>query len=93
MNRSSSFGKALRVTRRARNFPQEEFAAISGRTYISALERGLKQPTLTKVDALARLMRVHPLTLLALSYVSRHSLVEVKRALDQVLREVEELGL
>ena len=42
---------------------------VSSRTYISALERGLKQPTLRKVDQLATVLGLHPLTLLTLSYV------------------------
>jgi len=40
---ASSFGRALRYARRARGLPQEEFDAVSSRTYISAIERGLKR--------------------------------------------------
>lgn len=36
---------------------------------MSALERGLKSPTLPKVDDLAAVMGLHPLTLLVLSYL------------------------
>lgn len=64
----SSFSQALQRVRRARGVTQEEFDLISSRTYISALERGIKQPTLAKVDSLAEVMNVHPLTLLAFSY-------------------------
>ncbi|KAF1043300.1 MAG: hypothetical protein GAK38_04027 [Xylophilus sp.] len=35
---------------------------------MSSLERGLKNPTLSKVDELCEIMQVHPLTLLALTY-------------------------
>lgn len=35
---------------------------------MSSLERGLKNPTLSKVDELCEVMQVHPLTLLALAY-------------------------
>jgi transcriptional regulator with XRE-family HTH domain len=35
---------------------------------MSSLERGLKNPTLSKVDELCEVLQVHPLTLLALAY-------------------------
>lgn len=70
---------------------QEEFDTISSRTYISALERGLKQPTIAKVDALAGVLGLHPLTLLALSYGNKQSAADVRRLLDRVQQELEDL--
>lgn len=35
---------------------------------MSSLERGIKNPTLSKLDELCKVMQVHPLTLLALAY-------------------------
>ena len=89
---TSSFAKALRMARHARGVSQEEFDTISSRTYISALERGIKQPTITKVDALAAVLGLHPLTLLALSYADKHAGVEMKRLLDLVQAQLEELS-
>jgi transcriptional regulator with XRE-family HTH domain len=89
---TSSFAKALRMARHARGVSQEEFDTISSRTYISALERGIKQPTITKVDALAAVLGLHPLTLLALSYADKHTGVEMKRLLDLVQAQLEELS-
>lgn len=65
----ADFGRALRHVRTARGLPQEEFDLVSSRTYISALERGLKSPTLPKVGSLAAVLGVHPLTLIALAFV------------------------
>lgn len=90
---TSSFAKALRIARRARGVSQEAFDTISSRTYISALERGIKQPTIPKVDALAGILELHPLTLLALSYVSKPSAPDVRRLLETVQREIEGLAL
>jgi transcriptional regulator with XRE-family HTH domain len=87
----SNFAAALRTTRRARGIAQEEFDTISSRTYISALERGIKQPTVAKVDSLAELLSVHPLTLLTLSYASKRSVGDVRRLLEQVQDEIAEL--
>lgn len=78
----ATFAKALRRTRHARGLAQEVFDDVSSRTYISALERGLKHPTLPKVDALAKVLDVHPLTLLALSYSSTP--MEIEMLLDRV---------
>jgi transcriptional regulator with XRE-family HTH domain len=86
---SSSFGKALRAARRATGLAQEEFDQVSSRTYVSALERGIKQPTVPKVDALAKVLGLHPLTLLVLSYVERPVSGDVKRLLEQVQREAD----
>ncbi len=47
---------------------QEDFSSVSSRTYLSALERGLKSPTLDKIQDLCSVMKVHPVTLMALAY-------------------------
>ena len=70
---------------------QEQFDVVSSRTYISALERGLKQPTVAKVDALAGVLGLHPLTLLTLSYINEQSAAEARRLLERVQVEVDEL--
>ena len=64
---NAGFGRALKRARRTRGFTQEDFAEVSGRTYVSSLERGLKSPTIEKVAELADALDVHPLTLLALT--------------------------
>lgn len=69
MKTKSAFSKALKEIRHARGLTQEDFSDISSRTYISILERGLKSPTLDKVDDLSSVMKVHPMTLLALTYL------------------------
>jgi transcriptional regulator with XRE-family HTH domain len=58
------------MARSATGTSQEAFELVSSRTYVSALERGLKQPTVPKVDALARVLGIHPMSLLALAYLA-----------------------
>lgn len=89
----SSFPRALRAVRKARGLAQEQFDQISSRTYISTLERGLKDPTLGKVDALASVMAVHPLTLLALAYCAKPTAAEIERLFARVAAEAEGLEL
>lgn len=64
----NQFGLAMRAVRKARGLSQETFGLQSSRTYVSTLERGLKSPTLNKIDELAEVMGVHPITLLVLAY-------------------------
>jgi transcriptional regulator with XRE-family HTH domain len=62
------FGAGLQRARKSRGLTQEDFAVVSSRTYLSSLERGLKAPTITKIEELAAVIGVHPLALLALAY-------------------------
>lgn len=63
------FGAGLRQARESRGLTQEDFSLVSSRTYLSSLERGLKSPTISKLEALASVIGVHPLALLALAYL------------------------
>lgn len=63
-----SLPAALKLARKARGLSQEAFADVSSRTYMSTLERGMKNPTLNKLTAICQVLSVHPMTLLALSY-------------------------
>lgn len=68
MELQRAFGQALRGHRKAKGLSQESFTTISSRTYMSELERGLKNPTLAKIDELAQILGIHPLTLLVECY-------------------------
>jgi transcriptional regulator with XRE-family HTH domain len=63
------FGEGLRWARTSRGLTQEDFSTVSSRTYLSSLERGVKAPTITKIEQIASVVGVHPLTLLALAYL------------------------
>lgn len=60
MELKDAFGLALRQFRKSKELTQEDFSQISSRTYLSSLERGLKSPTLDKIDELSKLIGVHP---------------------------------
>lgn len=87
----NEFANAFRKIRRARGLTQEDFFDGSGRTYISELERGLKHPTLVKIDQLAGPLKLHPLTVLALSYSGKDSMAALDNLLAQVRQEAEVL--
>lgn len=81
------FGKALQRIRKAKGISQEAFALTSSRTYVSTLERGLKSPTLSKIDELAEVLGIHPLTLLIAAYSDQN-----KDVITKARKELEALN-
>ena len=84
----NSFPRALKTVRLARGLNQEAFDLVSSRTYVSSLERGIKVPTINKIDDIAAVLGVHPLTLLTLAYVRQSGLAAVDELLGKVRQEV-----
>lgn len=91
MDTRQAFGAALKSARRSRGLTQEDFAGVSGRTYLSMLERGLQSPTLDKIEEIASVLAVHPLAILCLTYMQRDS-VSVNKLLETVKADVEQLA-
>lgn len=62
-----TFGKVLRELREANHISQEKFAEYCDldRTYISLLERGKRQPTITTIFKLAKALNISPSKLIA----------------------------
>lgn len=87
-----NFGLALRALRKLQKVPQEALDRVSSRTYISSLERGLKSPTLDKVDAIANELQVHPLVLVAYTYLRQCTEAEQETILRQVQLQLLELS-
>lgn len=78
----------MKAVREIRGLTQEDFGLVSSRTYLSGLERGLKSPTLGKLEQIASVMQVHPLTLLALTYARTPSPEATAEVLDRVRQDV-----
>ncbi len=83
------FPDALKLARKACNVSQEAFGSVTSRTYVSALERGLKHPTLNKIDELASVLEIHPLTLVALSYFSDKNAITIESLMSNVSQELQ----
>ncbi|GFM69806.1 helix-turn-helix domain-containing protein [Pseudomonas capsici] len=73
MELSKAVGAALKEAREAKGLTQEDFVGVSGRSYLSEIERGLKSPTLEKLDQLATRIGIHPLELLISCYAIQTS--------------------
>ncbi|WP_441294767.1 helix-turn-helix domain-containing protein [Halotalea alkalilenta] len=59
MAEENSLGRAIKAIRKVRGLSQEAFSEVSSRTYLSSLERGVKNPTLPKLNELCQVMQVH----------------------------------
>lgn len=59
-NIGTIFGEVLRRHRSAKHLSQEELASLAGvdRTFISRLERGIRQPTMTTAIAIGHALGV-----------------------------------
>lgn len=68
MDIKQAFGLALKEIRLEKRLTQEDFSIVSSRTYLSMLERGLKSPTLEKIEDICSVLGVHPLILLEKCY-------------------------
>ena len=82
-----SLPAALKMARKARGLSQEAFSDVSSRTYVSTLERGMKNPTLSKIAVICRVLEIHPLTLLSLSYTGG-SIAEFDTLAARIRREI-----
>ena len=92
MKLSKAIGAALKEAREAKGLTQEDFVGVSGRTYLSEIERGLKSPTSEKLDQLATRIGIHPLELLVSCYAMQCSMSERELVdlLDERLRKAQD---
>ena len=91
MDIKRAFAQALVSQRKIRGCTQEDFTEVTSRSYMSELERGNKCPTLEKVEALASVLRMHPLALLVSSYMQKDDL-DLEAILSLVTEELSEIG-
>lgn len=87
-----ALASALKSIRTARGLTQEDFSNVSSRTYLSTLERGLKSPTIDKTQALAEVLSVHPLTLMALTFITAED-TSADKLLAKIKKELADLPL
>ena len=61
-----AFGRVLRNYRNKIKYSQERLSSESGldRTYISLLERGLRQPSLTSMLNIAKALKISPVEMM-----------------------------
>ena len=92
MKLREGLAEALRETRKQRELTQEDFSDVSSRTYLSTLERGMKSPTLDKLEEIASVMGIHPVALLTLAYCKIEK-VQAETFCKKIRLEVENISL
>ena len=67
-------GRALRRYRTAKGLSQEEFADLCGldRTYVSGIERGLRNPTVVVLERMAAVLGIQSTAFLDMSIENDH---------------------
>lgn len=88
MELGKAFGITLKRYRMRAGLSQEAFSTVSSRTYISTLERGLKNPTLDKVNDIASALSVHPLTLLTTYYLTLDNTLSIDDLIARIRSEL-----
>lgn len=90
MDFRDGLAQALQSIRKAQGLTQEDFADVSSRTYLSALERGLKSPTLEKINQISTVLGIHPLYLLSVAYANSEK-PKAATALETVVNQTRQL--
>lgn len=89
MELERAFGQALKFHRLRAGLSQEGFSLVSSRTYMSTLERGLKSPTLLKVNEIASVIGVHPLSILTSCYLLSDDSLTLEDLFSRIRQEVD----
>jgi len=55
------------------------------------MERGQKSPTLEKIDPLVKVLKIHPLTLLSLTYLQAGGIRNPESLIRRIRAELEEM--
>lgn len=91
MELKTAFGLALKKVRNRQQLTQEDFSETSSRTYLSTLERGIKSPTLEKVEQLSIVLEVHPLSVMVMAYLYKEDDQDLSSLLKSIENEVNTL--
>lgn len=87
MKLRQGLANAIKMIRKSKGLTQEDFAVVSSRTYLSTLERGLKSPTLDKLEELSKVLQIHPAALLLVAYAMQSKPDDRSDLLNKVSEE------
>lgn len=91
MNLRQSLAIAIRTVRKNKGLTQEDFGVVSSRTYLSSLERGIKSPTLDKLEEIAGVLGIHPATILLMAYAIQAQPHDREELIEKIARETQDL--
>lgn len=91
MNLRQSLAAAIRTVRKNKGLTQEDFGVVSSRTYLSSLERGIKSPTIDKLEEIAGVLGVHPATILLIAHTIQARPVDQESLIDEITKQAKAL--
>ena len=91
MNLRQSLATTIRTVRKNKGLTQEDFGVVSSRTYLSSLERGLKSPTVDKLEEIAGVLDVHPASILLMAYAIQARPLEREGLIEEISRATKNL--
>ena len=91
MNLRQSLATAIRTVRKNRGLTQEDFGVVSSRTYLSSLERGLKSPTIDKLEEIAGVLDVHPAAILLMAYLIQAQPLDREGLIEDISEQTKNL--
>ena len=83
MASKKNLGHSLRMARKATGLSQDDLSVVSSRSFVSAVERGIKSPTMEKLTVMARAMELQTASILVVATV-----LESSRELGEILQQV-----
>ncbi|KAF1067594.1 MAG: hypothetical protein GAK45_01614 [Pseudomonas citronellolis] len=90
MNAKQSIGKSLKAFRISKGFAQSELESDPG--HISGLENARRPLTAEKLENIAQILGVHPLSILLKGYLLDDERVTLEGLFQQIRHEIESLS-
>lgn len=87
MERKLAFGLALKLVRSRKGIAQEQLDA--SQSFVSTVERGIRSPTIEKMEEFANRLGVNPATLIIFMQIGGEGDEDVK--LGEILEEIKAL--
>ncbi|WJD61527.1 helix-turn-helix domain-containing protein [Pseudomonas kurunegalensis] len=92
MERKLAFGSALKEVRVRKEIAQEQLGA--SQSFVSTVERGIRSPTIEKMEEFAERLGVNPATLIVLMQVGQEGDVDVLLAkIRDEIRALKRVGV
>ncbi|MBN3968628.1 helix-turn-helix transcriptional regulator [Pseudomonas gregormendelii] len=88
MELNVAFGQALKGMRILRRLPQHKFFGGTSRAYMTLLEQGRRCPTLSKIEDLAAVLEVHPLSLIVECYLQGNPDQSLESLFEQITQDL-----
>lgn len=91
MDIKQAFGKTFAGARKKAKLVQDDFEYVSSRSYISYIERGKVSLTLEKLNELAGVVGVHPVSLLFHTYLIYDRETSALDLISKIMDDLKEL--